>query len=68
MYHPAKVMRCSNYEFSTEDEESLKSHMTECHVGMEAGWHMYKMCLRCSNWSDTQRAQPIGLGEKSKLT
>ena len=49
MYHPAKVMRCSNCEFSNEDEESLKSHMTECHVGMEAGWHMYKMCFRCSN-------------------
>ena len=44
MYHPAKVMRCSNCEFSNEDEESLKSHMTECHVGMEEGGHKCTQC------------------------
>ena len=37
MYHTVEVMQCTNCKFTTEEEESLKSHMTTCYVGLYAG-------------------------------
>ena len=37
MYHTVEVMHCTKCKFTTEDDESLISHMTEFHVGLEAG-------------------------------